>query len=382
MDFRFSSANESDLEEVVQLAHQLGEHRDSDAGFLVSDFALEDYRRFANAKAEYQADPTQQFDVLFWIARDESGVLLGFFLAYDLNYIRRHTEMLHQDTSESRIASAFLTTLNFYVIKQIGIAPVATRRGLGREFYRRFAEHTCSSKVIGSSTNTNAHSTITDVFVAVLTRPENARSVDFHRSAGFESVILWTSEDTHDDGVSFISRSIMHATSQELLARATEPEAPRGPTRERVTVRAGDLEHARSLYAHEDYLNWVKLSYLSQYAGALLAAQFVTASFAAGGAEVLKIGGVVAVLTLGALSLYLTLASSRKLRSGLLFMDTHKRSALIQERKMMLAGSGVYPVISRPPRLSATASLMSLSRRLFVPLSVLATAFCTYVILS
>ncbi|MEO0620174.1 MAG: hypothetical protein AAFZ01_12960, partial [Pseudomonadota bacterium] len=354
------------------------------AGFLVSKFTKADYVEFLGHALVDKTD----YDLTFFVAEDALGVA-GFLLCYDLRYLLKQGEkrFLQDDTTERRLIDRFGSDTGFYVIKQVGVRPDQFRSGVGSRLYQSFIEHTLSvrSKNTILKPKEKLHTRlfrapvvkvtdpdIVDVFVAVMIRPDNPGSLAFHRRKGFRTVYSWSSGAIGDSGNELESRLVMHATSQEILAGYTKDVDADAA----IHAMLSSLEYAKSLYKHEDDLNWTKLSYLSQYSSALIAAQFVVASFGgAGNSLPVYLMLLIMSLLIGAVAIYLSWSFSIKLRSGLLFMEAHNRSALLFESKLNHIFPGFYPSVTSVPRQSDTVKLIRRARRVFLILSVLSTVF-------
>ncbi|MEL7542640.1 MAG: hypothetical protein AAGJ70_02570 [Pseudomonadota bacterium] len=383
-EFTIRSATEADVDSILRLAGSLTIDHKHAAGFLVSNFTRDDYIEFLG---HAQADKTD-YDLTFFVAEDDLGVA-GFLLCYDLRYLLKKGEerFLETDTTERRLVDRFGRDTGFYVIKQVGVRPDQFRTGVGSRLYQAFIEHTLSVRsrntilrpkdklpwrLLPTRAPKVSDPDIVDVFVAVMIRPDNPGSLEFHRRKGFRTVYSWSSGAIGDPKDELKSRLVMHATSQEILAgytRDVDADAA-------IHAMLSSLEYAKSLYKHEDDLNWTKLSYLSQYSSALIAAQFVVASFGGAGKSLpVFLMLLLMSLLIGAVAIYLSWSFSIKLRSGLLFMAAHKRAALLVESKLNHIFPGFYPSVTSVPRQSDTVKLIRRARRVFLILSVLATVF-------
>ena len=124
------------------------------SGFLVSGFTASDYRRFARV-----ADH-------FYVASTAGGGLCGFALAYSSERIDRAAEWTNSRVSE-------VVREPFVVIKQVAVAPGSESRGVGSALYEDLKRRTGGRPLVA----------------AIVTNPENRRSISFHERHGFRHVM-------------------------------------------------------------------------------------------------------------------------------------------------------------------------------------------------
>lgn len=377
---RIRNASVEDLDAIVRIADDLAQHRDADQGFLVSGYSAETYRAYIEHSQAAVTDAAEK--CLLWVLETDDGVQ-GFFLAYNRAYLHSHTTTLEEETSERVIVerfdglgAKFDRPYNFYVIKQVAVRPEQSGKGYGKALYHQFFEYTAHKKFHRASETEKARvePDVADIFVAVMSQPLNRRSMDFHAALGFQPVISWASPG-EPDPLHSIGRVVFHAHARELLFRKNSGAAPQTS----VAASFEALRHATELYLHEDNLNWRKFSFLSQYTAALVAAQFVAAltenPFTHPAFQLIPI---LTVLALACVSSYLSYTFSGKLKSGLLFMDSHKRSALLIESKLSHLVPGVYPPLGNVPRISRTVDIINTARFIFYPIIVIATVVSLY----
>lgn len=171
------------------------------------------------------------------------------------------------------------------------------------------------------------YSAVSDVFVAIMRKPENQRSARFHASYGFLPVLSFGNAV----GEPVMEREVLHVTAQTALQFKRDSL----DFEEGVSGLRTSLENATTLYLHEDNLNWTKLQYLSQYFAVLIAAQFILPTLRPTlPNEIAFFVLLVGHLALAALLGYLLHSLSAKLKSGLRFMSSHKRAVLVTEAKL------------------------------------------------
>ena len=129
-------------------------------GFLVSDFAIEDYRTFQ-----------QQARHLLMARIDEQ--LAGFLLAF------ASEDSVHRGTVDRWLAERFERP--FLVVKQVCVDQRFTRKGVASRLYQSVFQ-----------TNPERH-----LFAAIVLDPPNPGSVEFHERLGFAKLC----EIDADDGL-------------------------------------------------------------------------------------------------------------------------------------------------------------------------------------
>jgi GNAT superfamily N-acetyltransferase len=378
--YKVVEAHQSHIEDIYKISQLLSRCVKSANGFLVSEFSTADYQYF------YEVSTKRDFEkgiIIFLVALDENDQVTGFVIGYDLNYILQTDKLINQPTSESRIVHRFGNSHHFFVIKQIGVHPELANQGIGRQLYSNVMERAIFYKntfLLGNSNisangfniqkDTIIQTGVTDIFIAVMIKPLNRASIEFHEKMGFGTVDTNAGHDSQNQW----GRIIVHATAEHALSS--------NYARDRQGAILSSLSHASSLYMHEDNLNWTKLSYLSQYMALLVAAQFFIATFSGIAQNKLHfLVYFVTIVILGIVGIYLAASFRTKLESGLRFMATHKRSALLAESKLNHIGRHFYPTIASVPRQSTTVLLMKLSRDLFIIISIVSTIFSSTLIL-
>lgn len=357
MQIKVRHAIQSDLEQVFAISRSLGQERDPSKGFLVSDYPMETYETFYASSYNATAEPS----VFFLVACDDvSDRPAAFLIAYSSEFIVSAT-MFDGFTTERRLIERFGADQEFTVIKQISVDASHIGQGLGSKLYDALF-HALTSRE-KSTTSPNAidparYSAVSDVFVAIMRKPENQRSARFHASYGFLPVLSFG----NPVGEPVSEREVLHVTAQTALQfKRDSLDLEKG-----VSGLRTSLENATMLYLHEDNLNWTKLQYMSQYFAALVAAQFILPTLRQTLPEevalyVLLAGHLMLTVLLG----YVLQSLSAKIRSGLRFMASHKRAVLITEAKLQHRTAAFYPAVSRVPRQSRTVILISFAKIIF-----------------
>lgn len=285
---------------------------------------------------------------------------MGFLIAYSSTFVE-NSGLFDANTTEMRLLEKFGQTQEFTVIKQISVDANHIGGGIGSILYDAlFHALTGREKTnfADDAIDPAQHSSVSDVFVAVVRKPENERSARFHRSYGFLPVMTFGNLV----GQEVLEREVLHVTAQTALQFK----------RNTLDFEAGvnglrtSLDNARELYLHEDNLNWTKLQYLSQYFVLLVAAQFVLPTLAdtipeAWRQEILLAGHVM----ISVLLIYVLNSFSAKIQNGLRFMASHKRAVLLTEAKLQHQTAAFYPAVSRVPRQSRTVILIRFARIIF-----------------
>jgi len=301
-----------DLAAVDRIARDLtlgqNEARNS---FLISHFSRSDYEAFLKHK-----------DVTFLVATGEADTPQAFLLAYGCEYART----LPADKSEAVILAAVGEECDFLVIKQIGVHSDFHGKGLARRLYQRLFTTRQADYA----------------FAAIVERPvANNGSKEFHAKLGFTPVLQASpSNDNYGDAI-----------VNTIWFRQLRPPVHLPPSSDVLAPEAWleNLEHARELYAHEDQLNWTKVSVLITILFALLTAAWVLLAappnFEALASKVILIGlGFVALL-----------AVRDKIRSGSKFMATHKAAARLTEAALAMRFIGFVAPLWHVPLTSTTS---------------------------
>lgn len=123
------------------------------AGYLVSDFAKDDYAAFVET-ADY-----------FHVAEGSVGEIMGFALAYSsrlVDPLKEWTNSLLRQTFQEP----------FVIVKQVAVERAHVSRGVGTALYEYLQA-----------------ATDRPIYAAVATEPRNEPSERFHRRMGFEPVL-------------------------------------------------------------------------------------------------------------------------------------------------------------------------------------------------
>lgn len=298
---------ENELESVLEISKTLtlasinDSEKASQKGFLVSEFTLDDYKKFYN-EAEY-----------FYVAEIDNQIA-GFLLAYKSESIK--PKEVANSLLKYNLAEPFV------LIKQIGTANEFLRQGVATQLYKYLLD-------------------IVDdrgFAAAIVNEPVNYSSINFHQVLGFNHLCnIMPPEDK--DGM-IRSRSIWYCGSKKN--RKTQPNV-----RLSKVDSAGGIDQlmckmdtAISLYNHEDNLNWTKFGMLISFMMALFAAfSFIWEK----GDETIYLimGGTVIVF--GFLINYIF---SEKIKSGLMFMQSHKEKAKFFENKLYWLNPELNPILN------------------------------------
>jgi predicted GNAT superfamily acetyltransferase len=306
-----------------------------DSGFLVSDFGPEDYRVFIEASLK-ATDEAAGREVIFLVAVDPHGHVAAFAFAYRKAFVVRHPERFPESSTEQRIRVMLREESDFFVIKQIGIAPEFRKRGLGSQLYFELF-----TRIATATPSTDCE----HVFAATVLTPPNRASEKFHQKMGFAPVLQ--SRSRAGDGRLFLNQ-VWHRVTKPLHFE-TAPD-----TSYEIDILLQSLQHARELYMHEDNLNWIKFGLLVTFFFALVAAAWQLQSDAGGyygwrlAFAVLLAGGGYVVLDI----------FRKKIRSGLKFMAAHKDAVRILESRIRLGSSSFHPAVWMVPHVSETVVQM------------------------
>ncbi|MEO1238350.1 MAG: hypothetical protein AAFW64_01575 [Pseudomonadota bacterium] len=355
-------AEARDVEKVFDLSRVHRDIGNADDGFLVSDYPMERYRDFYDKS--YGVDPANP--VVFLVAvTAEADEPVAFLVAYHSDYVHQSSHFSPMST-EHRLFLKFGETPSFFVIKQVGVGAGLVGQGLGSILYDGLFRHLSAetAKALAASeqdrrTTNEVERPPIDVFVAIMRVPENTRSSRFHESFGFVPVMSYGSEIGSGQHT---QTDVCHITAQAAIMH----KADQFEDNARADGLRTALESARTLYLHEDSLNWTKLSFMTQYIVAVLAAQFVLPNLEFAGSSVLfqwmLLVGHCALTVVG---VYVLLSFSAKIKSGLFFMKTYKRAVLIIESKLQILMPVFYPSVSGVPLNSRTVILIRFARWIF-----------------
>lgn len=348
---------QDDLQRVFDISRSLGDLRDPQKGFLVSGYSLDTYKAFF-AASHHGPDESKVYFIAATDAATDTPI--GFLIAYSSTFIEP-SGLFESSTTENRLLERFGATQEFTVIKQVSVDADHIGEGLGSRLYDALF-HAITGREKSSlskyAIDPARHSSVSDVFVAVVRKPENERSTRFHRSYGFLPVLTYGNLIGEEE----LEREVLHVTAQTALQfKRNTLDFEEG-----VSGLRTSLDSARELYLHEDNLNWTKLQYLSQYFVLLIAAQFILPTLADTlpqtiANEVLLAGHV----GLTCLLAYVLNSFSAKIQSGLNFMASHKRAVLLTEAKLQHQTAAFYPSVSRVPRQSKTVILIRFARIIF-----------------
>jgi predicted GNAT superfamily acetyltransferase len=291
---------ESDLEAIVTIANSMVlEQRSSvceaeQEGFLVSRFDIETYQRFYD-EAEY-----------FLVAEDEKKVV-GFLLAYA-------SESIQEGETVNKLLQKNLID-PFVLIKQIAVDAGHSGQGVASRLYKSLFELVPDKGVAA----------------AIVTEPYNSRSVRFHQRHDFRHLCDILPPPDPDGEIR--SRAIWYR-----CRGGREDTLPR--TRLHIPDRDADasllmdkMSAAISLYTHEDNLNWTKFGMLVTFMMALFAGFSYLLDH-----EASRINFSISLLLI-AFGFFINALFLAKIRSGLMFMQSHKERVKLLETKL----SGLNP---------------------------------------
>lgn len=314
------TASAGDIDSVIAIAEALTlrEGEDSDS-FLVSNFSRSDYQRFLSSKHCH-------------VLVSETGDSINGFL---IGYNERYAKTLAPGTSESVIINAIGEDACFNVVKQVGIHPDHSGKGLARSLYEAFFDRVPCEYV----------------FAAIVEKPvANTGSMKFHDAMGFIPVLQSSPPNAH-----YADRIINQIWAKQLQ--------PRTYTR---GVKGGDvssdanIEYLGELYRHEDSLNWTKLGMLLTLLFAQLTAAWVLLE---SGANLLTSAASLMLIVLGFATLF---GVKRKIDSGQKFMAAHKMALRLAESARALRDPSFLAALWHVPRQSATAGWVKIMPRLAI----------------
>lgn len=314
LTIRTARAEDIPVIDAIARSMTLGRAETGDS-FLVSNFSRADYEAFLKHK-----------DVTFLVAAGPGDSPRAFLIAYGCAYART----LPDDRSEAVILAAVGAECDFLVIKQVGVDPEARGQGLARRLYRRLFSMRPADFA----------------FAAIVEKPvANTGSKTFHAKLGFTPVLQASpSNDNYGDAI-----------INTIWARQLRPPVHLPPAAEALAPEAWleNLEHARDLYKHEDELNWTKISLLLTVTFALLTAAWILLSEPA---SLLVLIAKVILVAIG----FVTLAAVReKIRSGVLFMASHKTAARLMEGALSMRYTGFVAPLWHVPLKSNTSRWVS-----------------------
>ncbi len=270
-------------------------------GFLVSGFDIEQYADFLN-RAEY-----------FLVAVYDDRIV-AMLLAY-------RSETIRCDESSNMLLRLSLQR-PFVLIKQVVVDAAHAGKGIGTKLYRSLIENEPEL----------------DLIAVVVEQPPNERSAVFHARNGFSQVAQLLPLPDVDGQVR--SRSVWFRPAFVDRERLPALRIRFASVGEQQGVLSGQLENALGLYTHEDNLNWTKFGQLITFMLAL----FAGFSF---------IWEAPASISNGVIGLFLILGGfminwifSRKLRSGLLYMESHKARVCELEQRLKRLDPGFVPIIT------------------------------------
>jgi len=244
-------------------------------GFLVSNYDLELYKEYI-LNNRY-----------FWVLEDE-GKICAFLLAFTREEI----------DPEALVNKKILAYCNddFVIIKQVCVVPDSYRQGYGTQLYSALMDEIKQN-----------------IFAAVVLKPVNKASIDFHQEMGFRVAFTVTPEDGIMRAIFFWDNPCSSFYDKEIVVN--------------------QYERAIDLYIHEDNLNWSKLNHFFYITGGL----FVIASLWPDINSMSFCGFLLVISLLGMLSSWLF---SIALSSGIDYLQTRKQ-AVVDVERILIKNKGV-----------------------------------------
>lgn len=298
-------AVDGDLTQILEIANSnslMHTNKNADIesnGFLVSSFTLDDYQNYLK-EAEY-----------FFVAETQ-GSIKGFILAYP-------SDSIHEgDITNKLLESNMLTP--FILIKQIVIKRDEVGRGVASALYSHLFKLEPEN----------------DYLAAIVTEPANSRSVAFHKKMGFQHHCDITPPPDSDGVVR--NRSIWWRSArsgeQHAKTRLKYAEVSGSPE-----IIIENIHAAIGLYSHEDNLNWTKFGMLVTFMMALFAAFSYVFEMPLTTANLI-ISSMLIVFGYVINFLFLI-----KLKSGVMYMQSHKDNVKLLEARMLSLDSSYVPLI-------------------------------------
>ncbi len=288
-DVTIEYADVTHLDKIVYLAnsHRLTKYTLAEAkrhGFLVSSYERSEYQDLL-VRAEH-----------FYVAKLNKEVV-GFIVAYGSDRINPD-EWLNSQLQQKYS--------DLVIIKQVCVSREYTSQGVGTLLYRH---------VLGRC----AYNTVA---AAVVSDPENTRSMNFHRKLGF------------DPGP--------HMTPPDGMSRIAWVKSPLRPD-----ILIEQYECAVDLYRHEDTLNWSKLRNFLYITAALMAALGISYNSMVTGQVTKTAGDLTQVVSL--VGFFISAAFTVTIWSGTHYLDARKEAVYCLEKTLTRIG-GVMVVTPPQPR--------------------------------
>jgi hypothetical protein len=341
----FDFATSADLDAIAQLASAslLKTEAPSKTGFLVSKYTRADYEIYLRDQLDEKKRHRNRKTTWLLVAKSSDG-FLGFMLAFLGDYATKlpGSEGLRFANRES--AHTILDMLGkhvpFVIIKQICIDPKHRKAGIGRDFYNYFYSELCPEQVTHS-------------FAAIVADPENSPSEEFHKVMGFARTLQ--SRSRQCGSAATYLNFIWH---RPVKPHFVSTNSHRTLDREISSIRDGRNE-AQKLYLHEDNLNWRKNSFLIVLLFAQIAAESAiinrwvsNPSLPAFYLTLTAIAG-----TIGMLSVWLC---SDMIKSGRLFMASHKATTKILEAQLAIKDPGYLAPVWVVPTVSKSVTIIGM----------------------
>ncbi|NQY96431.1 MAG: GNAT family N-acetyltransferase [Henriciella sp.] len=352
-EFTIRRAVNADIDRIVEIAEA---NRYDGSGtqdsFLVSDFTADHYSETLFSDGYDQSTPDSvllEKRPLAYVAEHEDQVV-GFVYIYSSKYSRKTfpeqpdlpknekpgVTYYPRHKTEVRIDRLLAEKTDFLVIKQIGVHPDWKKNRIASSLYQHvfsqfFAPH---------------------IFAAIVERPINKVSQKFHASLGFTPVSRSISGELGAPDVKL--NQIWYRPGLPIVQNVHVPdnhvfEGNKSVSGETLTE---SIHHSRTLYLHEDSLNWIKLNVTITILFALMAALYLLTQnqerFA--GLAVLFVVGI------GSFVLFLFRAT---LKSGIDFMRSHKDNLRIAESRMLFHEPLFQGSIRHVPKRALTIAIMN-----------------------
>lgn len=315
-DVTIEYADVAHLDKIVYLAnsYRLTKYTPTEAGrygFLVSSYERGEYQDLL-VRAEH-----------FYVAKT-NGEVAGFIVAYGNDRVRPD-EWLNNQLRQKYD--------DLVIIKQVCVSKDYASQGIGTLLYHHVLSRCAYSTVAA----------------AVVTDPENTRSMSFHRKLGFEPGPYMTPPD----GIPRVA----------WVKSSLRPE-----------ILIEQYESAVDLYRHEDILNWSKLRNFLYITTALIAALGVSYSSMTGGQATKMAGNLTQIVSLVGFCVAAVFAVT--IWAGTRYLDARKEAVYRLEKVLAKAGGAM---IVTPSETSPNKGMMHQSPTRLVLRFIPILAMCVWI---
>lgn len=284
MSITIRKVQREDLSQVSEIAQSLSLSRLTVAqaeksGFLVSEFSLEIYEQYLQSKQ-------------YFFVAESNKKIVGFLLAYE------STDIAPDETLNTLLKTNLQTS--FVLIKQICVAKDQKGLGIASRLYQYLFETASTPRFAA----------------AIVMEPFNEASISFHERKGFNKLCDIVPPADADGTVR--SRGVWFRDLQKNTL-PVQRWIPVDSTHDQSLLM--EKQHAAiQLYNHEDNLNWTKFGMLITFMMALIAAADYLLKQQA------SITYQVLVFIVVIMGYAINFMFYQKIKSGLKFMNHHKRS--------------------------------------------------------